>query len=99
MQRVFFTVVAVAMIYLLFAAFTHSDPIGPADLMESAWGRLTVVDAYFAILTVYFLTAFREPSRWAKVLWLLLYVSLGSLAIALYMIFRFPAVSEGRRVP
>ncbi len=97
MQRILFVFVAVAMVVLMAAAFT-SDGAGARELFGSAWGRLTVVDAYFAILTVYLLTAGRERTWWWRLVWLALYVTLGSLAIAVYMLFRF-LPKESPRVP
>lgn len=94
MTRWFFILVVVAMAVLLSSAFLGGGSPGPRELLQSDWGRLTVLDAYFAILTVYLLTAFRERSGWLRLLWLALYVTLGSFAIALYMLLRFPARSK-----
>ena len=83
------------MAWLMAAAFLSDDAIGPRQLIESNWGRLTVIDAYLAILTVYWLTAFRERSVSSRLLWLVLYLGLGSFAIAVYMLLRY----RGREAP
>jgi hypothetical protein len=88
-RSLFFIGVAIAMALLIATAFFHDDEIGARDLLGSAWGRLAVVDAYFAIFTVYLLTAVRETTWRLRALWLFLYLGLGSLAIAVYMLFRF----------
>lgn len=95
-KRGFFVLVAVAMLALTAAACLRGGVAGAGELFASAWGRLTVFDAYFAILTVYLLTAARERKGWLRLVWLALYVTLGSFAIAMYMLFRFPAAESPR---
>lgn len=89
--RAYFVIVLVSMIVLTALAASQAGFwSSAAALAADPWGRLTLADAYFAIVTVYLLTAFREPSPWAKLVWLGLFLSLGSLAIASYGLVRSP---------
>ncbi len=55
-----------------------------AALWPDPWFRATLVDAYFAFLTIYLWVAYKETTWLARLVWLLLFVTLGNFAIAGY---------------
>ena len=55
-------------------------------LWPDLWFRATLADAYFAFLTVWLWVAWRERTLGARLLWLLLFCGLGSIAIAVYVL-------------
>jgi len=54
------------------------------DLWPDLWFRATLADAYCSFLTVYLWVAWRERSVVARAVWLVLFLGLGSMAIAIY---------------
>ena len=68
------------------------DPVVLAD----PWFQATLADAYFAFLLFYMWVIFREQRLSARLLWLVLILTTGSMAMAAYVlwsIWRSPPVS------
>ncbi len=83
----FYLLVLAAMIAITTAAGLDR---GIFDALEALWPdlwfRATLADAYFAFLSVYLFVLWRERSAAAKVLWLVLFMGLGSMGIAAYVL-------------
>jgi hypothetical protein len=65
-----------------------------ADLWADPWFKATLADAYFGFLAVYFWIAYKEPTWPRRVLWFVLLMLFGNIAIAIYLLiqlFRLPA--------
>ena len=85
--RGLFAVMLVAMVGLTVAASLDRDLMTAAgELWPHLWFRATLADAYFAFLTVWLWIASRETTWVGRVVWLGLVLSLGSIAIAAYML-------------
>ena len=64
-----------------------------AELWPDPWFRATLADAYFGFIAVYVWIAWKERSPGRKVLWFVLLMALGNIAIAIYLLiqlFRLP---------
>lgn len=64
-----------------------------ADLWSDPWFKATLADAYFGFLAVFLWIAYKERAWGAKVLWFVLLMALGNIAIAIYLLialFRLP---------
>lgn len=92
----FYVLVLAAMIAITTAAGLDR---GIFDALEALWPdlwfRATLADAYFAFLSVYLFVLWRERSAAAKALWLVLFLGLGSMGIAAYVlsgIYRYGGV-------
>ena len=59
------------------------------DLWPDLWFRATLADAYLAFLAAYLWVARRERTMAARVLWFVLFMGLGSMGIALYILTRY----------
>jgi hypothetical protein len=87
---VFFVAVLAVMIGLTTAAsLDRGIFVALDDLWPDLWFRATLADAYFAFLTVYLWVAWRERTFTARLLWLVAFICLGSIGIALYVLTRF----------
>lgn len=58
------------------------------DLASNRWFQATLADAYFGFITFYVWVAYRESRVWARVIWFLLIMGLGNMAMAAYMLIR-----------
>ena len=84
---IFFTAVLAAMIGLTtVASLDRGIFVALDELWPDFWFRATLADAYFAFLTVYLWVAWRERTIVARLVWLVLFLGLGSIAIAIYML-------------
>jgi len=52
------------------------------------WAVATLYDAYFGFLTFYVWVAYKEQPMWSRVLWFVLIMGLGNIAISLYMLIQ-----------
>lgn len=65
------------------ASFTDDG----GQLLALTWGRVTLIDLYLVFLFAWIWIAWRETTWPRRFVWLLLVVTLGSLAIGLYLLF------------
>jgi hypothetical protein len=85
--RVLFAGVLIAMVTLTIAASLEQGIVEAAGVLwPDAWFRATLADAYFGFLTVYVWIAYRERTLSARVVWFILLMSLGTIAVALYLL-------------
>lgn len=61
--------------------------VGP-PLTTDPWFHATLADAYFGFLTFYVWVAYKEPRLWRRLLWLLLIMTLGNIAMSLYLLIQ-----------
>jgi hypothetical protein len=87
--KVGFTVMLLAMIALTVVATLDRGVFqAGGELWPDPWFRATLADAYFAFLTVWAWVAYRERSWGTRLLWLVAFLALGSMAIAAYVLIR-----------
>ena len=54
----------------------------------SPWAMATLYDAYAGFLTIFVWVAYKEDSLWKRVLWFVLIMGLGNIAISLYVLIQ-----------
>lgn len=59
-----------------------------ARIPNDPWFVATLFDAYFAFLAFFFWVCYRERSALARVVWLVLILSLGNIAMAVYALIQ-----------
>ena len=52
------------------------------------WAIATLYDAYFGFLTFYVWVAYKERMMWSRIVWFVLIMGLGSIAMSLYMLIQ-----------
>ena len=62
---------------------------------DNLWTIATLIDAYFGFLTFYVWVAYKETSLLAKVLWFVAIMTLGNMAMALYVLLKLSALRDG----
>ena len=58
------------------------------ELWPDAWFRASLIDTYCAFLTIYLWIAYKEKSFFARALWLVLVLVLGTLAYSVYILIQ-----------
>lgn len=59
---------------------------GGAKIIREPWGVATLFDTYFAFLSFYFWVCYKQNRLLSKVLWFVLIVLLGNIAMSVYVI-------------
>ncbi len=67
-------------------------------VLANRWFQATLVDAYLGFGTFYIWVAYRESSMLPRVLWLLLILLLGNLAMSAYVVIRLMMLPAGAAV-
>ena len=94
--RVILSLILLSMIALTLTAFQESSLMeAGSDLWKDAWFRLTLADAYFGFLIVFLWVAYKERTRWARIVWFLLFMVLGNMAVTAYILVQLFRVREG----
>lgn len=70
------------------AALERSMFTAGEELLKDRWFVATLCDAYFGFLTFYVWVAYRETSFTGRLLWFLLIMLLGNIAMAVYVLWR-----------
>ena len=52
------------------------------------WAVATLYDAYFGFMTFWLWVAYKENALWARLLWLVLILGLGNIAMSLYVLIQ-----------
>jgi hypothetical protein len=55
---------------------------------SNPWAVATLYDAYFGFLTFWLWVAYKENTLWSRLLWLILILGLGNIAMSLYVLIQ-----------
>ena len=58
------------------------------------WAVATLYDAYFGFLTFYVWVAYKEPKMWSRIVWFLLIMGLGNIAMSLYVLIQLQRLRQ-----
>ena len=67
-----------------------------AHLMDDVWFQVTLLDAYLGFITIYIWIAWKERTVLRGLLWFILVMTFGNMAVSLYTILQFAKLPEGR---
>ncbi|MXV16106.1 DUF1475 family protein [Hufsiella ginkgonis] len=87
--KVLFSVVLLWMCYIVIGTSIAHNLFTEWDHLASiAWMRATLWDFYANILVIYCWVCYKERNWWLKGLWLVLLVTSGSIAAAVFMLIQ-----------
>jgi hypothetical protein len=87
MLKSFFVLVLMAMIGVSTWASLQSNVIeGFRYVIADRWGVATLFDTYFSFLTIYLWIAYKHRSGVARAVWLVLILTLGSIAFSVFIL-------------
>jgi hypothetical protein len=66
-----------------------------ATFGDNPWSVATLWDAYFGFLTFYVWVAWKETGWMARLLWFVLIMTLGNIAMSLYVLIQLFALKPG----
>ncbi len=87
--KVLFAFIFVFMVVMTVRTSMHQSLLDarPA-FMASPWAVATLYDAYFGFITFFCWLAWREKSLGVKLLWFVLIMALGNIAMSLYVLIQ-----------
>lgn len=87
--RALFSGIFVAMVYATVNASLQCNIMQiPGPVLGHPWFTATLFDAYCGFITFYAWVFYKEKSVAAKIIWLILIMLLGNLAMSVYMLIR-----------
>jgi len=95
---VLFAAIFVVMIGVTVWASSRSsllDPAVRAAYNAQPWAIATLFDAYCGFITFFVWVAYREPGAGIKILWLILILTLGNIAMSLYVLLQLFRMKPG----
>jgi ABC-type maltose transport system permease subunit len=91
--------VLAVMLYVTISASLHQDIISATrQLWPDPWFRATLADAYFGFLFFWLWVSWREQSVAISILWFLLIMTLGNLAMAGYLLLQLRHLRSGENL-
>jgi hypothetical protein len=97
--RVLFSAIIVVMIGVTTWAGRQRNLFdGGGELLRNPWGVATLFDAYLGFLTFYVWVAYKERSMLSRVLWFILIMALGNIAMAAYVLLKTLGLPRDARI-
>ena len=94
--RFLFAAILIAMLAVTITASLDRGVFeAAADLWSDLWFRATLADAYFGFITVYVWIAYKEPGWGRRLLWFVLLMGFGNIAIAVYLLIQLSRLRPG----
>ncbi|MBU6154470.1 MAG: DUF1475 family protein [Bdellovibrionales bacterium] len=93
-MKYIFSLILIAMLGVTtWASLEKNVFIGFEQLFSERWGIATLFDTYFSFLLLYLWIAYREKGALSRIVWLLLVLGLGTIAISGYGLWQ---IKKGR---
>lgn len=94
--RIYALAVLVSMVLVTaWASLDANVLVGFQRMLADRWGLATLADAYFGFLWFWLWIAHKEASLSRSLLWLLLLLALGNLAMAAYVLVQLARLKPG----
>ena len=71
--------------------------VGP-PLTSDPWFHATLVDAYCGFLTFFAWVAYKETAIWKRLIWFLLIMTLGNIAMSVYVLIQLVRVDRRKGI-
>ena len=99
--KILFAAILVAMLVVTIKAGMHENLFNAGRILNEPWVIATLWDAYCGFVTFYVWVAYKEKAFAMRVLWFVLIMCLGNIAMAAYMLIqlcRLPAGATRREL-
>jgi uncharacterized membrane protein YczE len=89
-----FSTILLGMLFVTIKASMHENIFDAGHILKEPWVVATLWDAYCGFITFFVWVCYKETKWWARILWFVLIMTLGNIAMAVYVLiqlFRLPA--------
>lgn len=95
--RLFFTLLFIWMCYVVISTSISSNLFKEWNFLGSIpWMRATLWDFYANVTVIFFWICYKEKSIGLKIVWLILLVTLGSIASCAYVLIQLLRLKQGQ---
>jgi len=92
-----FAVIFLVLLACTIRASSVRSVFNNGHLMSDVWFQATLLDAYFGFLTFYVWVAWKERTLLRRLIWFVLIMALGNLAMSAYVILQLVRLPPGSR--
>jgi len=97
--KILFSALSLFMVYMVVSTSLESNLIKEWSFLGSIpWMRATLFDFYANIIVLYAWVVYKEVGWFSRVLWLLLFVGLGSITVTLYVVIQLIKLKPGEGI-
>jgi hypothetical protein len=97
--KIFFSALSLFMVYMIVSTSLQSNLIKEWSFLGSIpWMRATLFDFYTNIIVLYAWVVYKEISWYSRIIWLLLFVGLGSITVTLYVVIQLMKLKPGEGI-
>ena len=94
--KLLFLAILAAMLWVtITASFDRNVLLAGKELWLDPWGKATLFDAYCGFTTFFVWVAYKEDSWPRGILWFILIMILGNIAMSLYMLIQLFKLKDG----
>ncbi len=93
--KILFAAILVAMLVVTIKAGMHENLFNAGRILNEPWVIATLWDAYCGFVTFYVWVAYKERTFAMRVLWFVLIMCLGNIAMAAYMLIQLFCLPTG----
>jgi hypothetical protein len=94
--KVLFSALSLFMVYMVVSTSLESNLIKEWSFLGSIpWMRATLLDFYTNIIVLYAWVVYKEVGWTSRIVWLLLFVGLGSISVTLYVVIQLMKLKPG----
>jgi len=90
-----FALILVVLLACTIRASLVRSVLDNGDLMSDVWFQATLLDAYLGFLTFYVWVAWKEQTLLRRLIWFVLIMSLGNIAMSAYVILQLILLPPG----
>jgi hypothetical protein len=97
--KILFSALSLFMVYNVVSTSLESNLIKEWSFLGSIpWMRATLFDFYTNIIVLYAWVVYKEISWYSRIIWLLLFVGLGSITVTLYVVIQLMKLKPGEGI-
>ena len=99
--KILFTAILLTMLVVTIKAGMHENLFHAGRILNEPWVIATLWDAYCGFVTFYVWVAYKETKWGLRILWFVLIMGLGNIAMAVYLLiqlFRLPSDATMREL-
>ncbi|MES3037302.1 MAG: DUF1475 family protein [Bdellovibrionota bacterium] len=89
-------ILVVMLVVTTWASLQESIIVGGEKLFQEPWGIATLADAYFGFLTFFVWVAYKEVTFVKRMVWLILILILGNIAMSVYVLLQIVRLPKGQ---
>ena len=93
--KLLFIAILIGMLIVTIKASMFESVFNAGRILNEPWVIATLWDAYCGFITFYVWVCYKETKWWSRILWFVLIMSMGNIAMAVYVLIQLFCLPEG----